>query len=105
MFFLRLFINIIMLYNIIMTKIRLAKNKAKSSCSSFNMVVIDSKKPRDSGSFLAIVGQYTPKLKTENTGEKVKINLELLERYISHGAQPTDKVKSLIAAFKKFHNK
>ena len=60
----------------------------------YSIVVAESSSRRD-GKFVCQVGNYNPLIKD---GTKIHIsNLELLKKYMSHGAKPTDRVKKLIA--------
>lgn len=72
--------------------IRLARHGRKK-VPFYSIVVAESSCRRD-GRFVCKVGNYNP-LKKE--GIKIHISdLEMLKKYISHGAKPTDRVKKLI---------
>jgi len=60
----------------------------------YRIVAADSRSPRD-GKFIEEVGTYNPL-----TGEK-KINNELVTKWLSNGAQPTDTVKSILKEVRK----
>lgn len=71
-------------------KIRLRRMGAKKA-PFYRIVVADSRYPRD-GRFIEKIGYYDP---MKNPAE-VKIDAEKVHKWISHGAQPTDTVKSLL---------
>ncbi len=74
-----------------MIKIRLARVGSKNQ-PKYRIVAADEKFKRD-GRFLEILGQYDP---TTNPFT-VKVDKERLNYWISHGAQPTEAVRKLIA--------
>ncbi|MGI9113880.1 MAG: 30S ribosomal protein S16 [Chthoniobacterales bacterium] len=57
----------------------------------YKVVVADSRSPRD-GKFLELVGTYDPK----KPGHNSTLKLDRIEHWMSHGAQPSDTVRSLI---------
>ncbi|MDR1051212.1 MAG: 30S ribosomal protein S16 [Deltaproteobacteria bacterium] len=71
-------------------KVRLARLGAKKK-PYYRVVVADSAAKRD-GRFLEIVGFYDPNKKPAN----VEIKQELLDKWLSRGAKPTETVASLI---------
>ena len=71
-----------------MLKIRLSL-RGKRGQRSFRIVVIDSRKKRDSGSYVADLGFYNPHTK------KTKIDREGIKKWLSCGAQPTLTVQNL----------
>jgi small subunit ribosomal protein S16 len=71
-------------------KIRLARMGAKKR-PFYRMVVTESGSPRD-GRFIEIVGTYDPKQEPAVISWKQ----DVLERWLSVGAQPTTTVKNLI---------
>ena len=75
-----------------MVKIRLSL-KGKKSQRSFWIIAIDERRARNSGNYLEYLGFYNPRSK------EIKLDKENINKWLSHGAQPTDTVKSL---FKKF---
>lgn len=75
-----------------MLKIRLSRFGRKSS-PSYRIVLIDSRKKRD-GSYLDLLGTYNP------FSKDVKINVDLYNKYISNGAQPTEIVAKLFSNYK-----
>jgi small subunit ribosomal protein S16 len=74
-----------------MLKIRLRRLGAKKA-PFYRIVVAESKYARD-GRFVEEIGTYNPLVDPA----EVKIDLEKADDWMKKGAQPTDKVKSLIA--------
>ena len=72
-------------------KIRLRRMGAKKA-PFYRIVVAESKYARD-GRFVEEIGTYNPLVDPA----EVKIDLEKADDWMKKGAQPTDKVKSLIA--------
>jgi small subunit ribosomal protein S16 len=70
-------------------KIRLARGGTKKR-PYYRVVVADERAPRD-GRFIEKVGTYNPLLPAES-GERVTLDLERIQHWLSHGAQPTDRV-------------
>lgn len=62
----------------------------------YKVVVADKRSPRD-GKFIEQIGNYDPK----KTGENAKIDLDRVEYWIGHGAQPSDTVRSIVKRAKK----
>jgi len=62
----------------------------------FRVVLADSRKARD-GRFIEEVGHYNPAKKQE----QLKLDMERINYWIEHGAQPSDTVASLIKKVKK----
>ena len=73
-----------------MVKIRLRRVGAKKA-PYYRIVVADSRSPRD-GRFIEEVGTYDPMA----DGEKLSVNQERVQYWISNGAQPTDTVRGLL---------
>ncbi len=73
-----------------MVKIRLRRMGAKKA-PFYRIVVADSRAPRD-GRFIEELGTYNPSAESE----KLKINMERVQYWISNGAQPTDTVRGLM---------
>ena len=69
--------------------IRLARGGSKKR-PYYRIVVADSRAPRD-GRFIEKVGTYNPLLASDNA-ERVTLDLERIQHWISKGAQPTDRV-------------
>ena len=74
-----------------MLKIRLRRMGAKKA-PFYRIVVAESKYARD-GRFVEEIGTYNPLVDPA----EVTIDLEKADDWMKKGAQPTDKVKSLIA--------
>src|SRR3990170_3183200 len=70
-------------------KIRLARAGAKKR-PYYRIVVADSRFPRD-GRYIEKIGTYDPLL-PKDSGERVKLVEERVKHWLSHGAQPTDRV-------------
>jgi small subunit ribosomal protein S16 len=70
-------------------KIRLARAGAKKR-PYYRIVVADSRSPRD-GRYIEKIGTYDPLL-PKGSGERVKLVEERVKHWLSHGAQPTDRV-------------
>ena len=73
-----------------MVKIRLRRMGAKKA-PYYRIVVADSRRPRD-GRFIEEVGIYDPMA----DGQKLTVNQERVQYWISNGAQPTDTVRGLL---------
>lgn len=71
-------------------KMRLKRMGAKKA-PFYRIVVADSRSPRD-GRFIAEIGTYDPNL--EPSG--IKFNEEETKKWLSTGAQPTDRVAKLL---------
>ena len=71
-------------------KMRL-KRMGQKKAPFYRVVVADSRSPRD-GKFIEQVGYYDP---TQNPAE-VKLDGELVKKWLGTGAQPTETVKKLI---------
>jgi small subunit ribosomal protein S16 len=70
-------------------KIRLARGGTKKR-PFYRVVIADERAPRD-GRFIEKVGTYNPLLASDNA-ERVTLDLERIQHWISKGAQPTDRV-------------
>jgi small subunit ribosomal protein S16 len=70
-------------------KIRLSRGGAKKR-PYYRIVVADSRKPRD-GRFIERIGTYNPMLEKDNP-DRVIINTERAQHWMSHGATPSDRV-------------
>ena len=69
--------------------IRLARGGAKKR-PYYRIVVADSRAPRD-GRFIEKLGTYNPLLPSDSA-ERVTLDVERIQHWLSHGAQPTDRV-------------
>ena len=63
----------------------------------FRICVVDSRKPRD-GKTIEELGYYDPMVRDKS--ERVKLNMDRIEYWLSVGAQPSDKVAVLIKKVK-----
>ncbi len=77
------------------TKIRLARGGSKKR-PHYAIVVSDSRMPRD-GRFLEKLGTYNPLL-PKDSEERIKLDIERAKHWLSHGAQPTDRVARFLEA-------
>ena len=73
-----------------MVKIRL-RRMGRRNRPSYRVVVTDNRSPRD-GKFIDIIGHYSP-LTDPAT---ISIDEEKALKWLRHGAQPTDTVRSLL---------
>ena len=73
-----------------MVKIRLRRMGAKKA-PYYRVVVADSRSPRD-GRFIEELGTYDPMAE----GNKLNLDVERVEYWVSQGAQPTDTVRGLL---------
>ena len=69
-------------------KIRLARAGSKKR-PYYHIVVADARAPRD-GRFIETVGAWNPMLAKD--AERVKLDGDRIQHWISQGAQPTDRV-------------
>ncbi len=69
-------------------KIRLARAGSKKR-PYYHVVIADVRSPRD-GRFIETVGSWNPTLAKD--AERVKLDEERIKHWLSHGAQPTDRV-------------
>lgn len=76
-------------------KIRLTRGGSKKR-PHYTIVACDSRMPRD-GRFLEKLGSYNPLL-PKDSEERVKLNLERIQYWLGHGAQPTDRVARFLEA-------
>ncbi len=72
-----------------MVAIRLRRTGSKKR-PFYRIVVADERAPRD-GRFIEKVGTYNPLLPSDSA-ERVTLDLERIQHWLSHGAQPTDRV-------------
>ena len=76
-------------------KIRLARGGSKKR-PHYAVVATDSRMPRD-GRFLEKLGTYNPLL-PKDSEERVKLDMERVQYWLSKGAQPTDRVARFLEA-------
>ncbi len=72
-------------------KLRLKRMGAKQK-PFYRIVAADSRSPRD-GRFIETVGTYNPVKKPA----EVKIDEELVMKWLTNGAEPTDTVRSILS--------
>ena len=70
-------------------KIRLARGGTKKR-PFYRIVAADERAPRD-GRFIEKLGTYNPLLANDNS-ERVKLDIERIQHWLSKGAKPTDRV-------------
>lgn len=80
-----------------MVTIRLSRGGAKKK-PFYQMVVADSRRARD-GRFIENVGFFNPMAKGQE--ETLRINIDRVEHWIGQGAQPSERVASLVKSYKK----
>ena len=76
-------------------KIRLTRAGAKKR-PYYRIVVADSRAPRD-GRFIEKVGAYDP-MKPKDSPDRVKLETEKVQAWLTKGAQPTDRVLRFLDA-------
>jgi small subunit ribosomal protein S16 len=76
-------------------KIRLARGGSKKR-PFYSIVAADSRMPRD-GRFKEKLGTYNPLL-PKDSEDRVKMDVERVKHWLSHGAQPTDRVSRFLEA-------
>ena len=76
-------------------KIRLARGGSKKR-PFYRIVAADSRMPRD-GRYVEKLGTYNPLL-TEDSEERVKMNVERVQYWLGQGAQVTDRVSRMLEA-------
>ncbi|MEM6589197.1 MAG: 30S ribosomal protein S16 [Pseudomonadota bacterium] len=76
-------------------KIRLARGGSKKR-PFYRIVAADSRMPRD-GRFIEKLGTYNPLL-PKDSEERVKMNMERIQYWMSQGAQPTDRISRFLEA-------
>jgi small subunit ribosomal protein S16 len=76
-------------------KIRLARGGSKKR-PFYRIVAADSRMPRD-GRFIEKLGTYNPLLAKDNE-DRVTMNVERVQYWLSQGAQPTDRISRMLEA-------
>ncbi|MGF1554314.1 MAG: 30S ribosomal protein S16 [Paracoccaceae bacterium] len=76
-------------------KIRLARGGSKKR-PFYRIVAADSRMPRD-GRFIEKLGTYNPLL-PKDSEQRVQMNVERIQYWMGHGAQPTDRVARFLEA-------
>ncbi|MCB0348837.1 MAG: 30S ribosomal protein S16 [Bdellovibrionales bacterium] len=79
--------------------IRLARGGCRNN-AKYRITVADSRKPHI-GKFLEILGYYNPV--PSGNDKEFELNLERANYWMSKGALPTDRVKSIIQQAKKLN--
>jgi small subunit ribosomal protein S16 len=80
-----------------MVSIRLSRAGGKKR-PFYHLVVTDSRNGRD-GRYIERLGYFNPVGKDDE--ENLRIDLERIDYWIGHGAQPSERVESLIKAQRK----
>lgn len=75
-----------------MVTIRLARGGAKKR-PFYQLVVTDSRNARD-GRFIERIGFFNPIAAGKD--EKIRVNAERYQYWVSHGAQPSERVAALV---------
>jgi small subunit ribosomal protein S16 len=75
-------------------KIRLARAGTKKR-PHYNIVIADSRSPRD-GRFITKIGFYNPLLPSDHA-DRLKLDLEAAQTWITKGATATDRVHKFLA--------
>ena len=73
-----------------MVKIRLQR-QGKKKAPFYHIVVADSRSPRD-GKIIEQLGTYVPMTEPAT----LRLDNEIVEKWIKNGAKPTDSVKNLV---------
>ncbi len=76
-------------------KIRLARGGSKKR-PFYRIVAADSRMPRD-GRFIEKLGTYNPLL-PKDSEDRVKMDIERVQYWLGHGAQPTDRIARMLEA-------
>ena len=76
-------------------KIRLARGGSKKR-PFYSIVASDSRMPRD-GRFIEKLGTYNPLL-AKDSEDRIKMDVERVQYWLSQGAQPTDRVARFLEA-------
>ena len=76
-----------------MVTIRLTRGGAKKTPIFTKIVVADSRSPRD-GRFIERVGFFNPI--AQGNAERVRINLDRVNHWVSQGASLSDRVATLV---------
>jgi small subunit ribosomal protein S16 len=83
-----------------MVTIRLTRRGAKNQ-PFYHVVVTDSRR-RQGGSSLELVGFFNPVARGKDT--RLKLDLDRIEHWVKLGAQQSDRVRSLVTAYRKQPN-
>lgn len=77
-----------------MLKIRMSRGGTKKR-PFYKIVIADARSPRD-GRFIERIGHYNPLLPKDNA-DRVKLDLDRVKHWLSHGAQPSERVERFLA--------
>ncbi len=80
-----------------MVSIRLSRGGAKKR-PFYHIVVTDQRNRRD-GRYIERLGFFNPVAR--GAEEKLRIDLDRVEHWIGHGAQPSERVSTLLKTFRK----
>lgn len=80
-----------------MVTIRLTRRGAKNQ-PFYHVVVTDSRK-RQGGSSLELVGYFNPVARGKDV--RLKLDLDRIDHWRKHGAQESDRVRTLVAGYRK----
>jgi len=81
-----------------MVTIRLARGGAKKR-PFYHLVVTDKRNARDSGAYIERLGFFNPVARGNE--ERLRVDAARLEHWLGKGAQPSERVASLIRAEQK----
>lgn len=76
-----------------MVTIRLARGGAKKR-PFYHLVVTDKRNARDSGAYIERLGFFNPVAR--GNAERLRVDNDRLDHWLSKGAQPSERVASLI---------
>ena len=71
-------------------KLRLMR-MGKTKQPTYRVVAADSRSPRN-GRFIEVIGTYEPRIEPS----RIKIDTDRAVHWLSHGAQPTERVEKLL---------
>ncbi len=80
-----------------MVSIRLSRGGAKKR-PFYHIVVTDQRNRRD-GRYIERVGFFNPVAR--GAEEKLRVDIDRIEHWIGHGAQPSERVSTLLKDFRK----
>ena len=81
-----------------MVTIRLSRGGAKQR-PFYQVVVTDSRNARDAGSYIERIGFFNPRAR--GAEERLRLDLDRVDHWVSKGAAKSDRVVSLIKEAKK----
>jgi small subunit ribosomal protein S16 len=80
-----------------MVTIRLTRRGGKNQ--PFYHVVVTDSRERQGGSSLELVGYFNPVARGKDT--RLKLDLERIDHWVAQGAQQSDRVRTLVAGYRK----